>query len=167
MGTKIYNSDLTKELREGAKIQIGVDGIPSEIAEKVVPTMEVNPKLLRNTNITISVIAVATGAQVVYTTPLDKDFYLTNAEVSMIKDVTCDQATGSLVLNCTQDGATKNLVRIPIIALTAQNFAQSINLNCPMKIDRGTNLNYTASYTAGVMARVAGIKGFTVDNINA
>jgi hypothetical protein len=45
MGAKIYNSNLTKAIVDGAKLQISEGGIPSEIAEKVVPTMEVNPNL--------------------------------------------------------------------------------------------------------------------------
>ncbi len=47
MGAIIYNSDVTKELRDGGKISLR-DAIPNQLAEKVVPVMEVNPKFYKN-----------------------------------------------------------------------------------------------------------------------
>ena len=47
----IHNSDLTKELIEKAKLQTSHDSVPSQIADKVIPTLEVNPNLSRRTKI--------------------------------------------------------------------------------------------------------------------
>lgn len=69
---KIYNSDLTKELTDGAKIQTAFDKVPSEIAEKVVPVMEVNPKSLR----TINKVYYRTSAGTMFTTSSTNDTYL-------------------------------------------------------------------------------------------
>ncbi len=47
----INNADLTKELIAGAKIQLSYDDVPGRLATAVVPTMEVNPKLLQETTV--------------------------------------------------------------------------------------------------------------------
>jgi len=102
----------------------------------------------------------ATGTLTLYTTPSDKDFYLTTAILSMIKDVTCD-ATGGINLNAVIDGVTKEIIVYGILTLTAQ--ADTIVCNCPVpiKIDRNTAITVSGTYTAGTMRRSATVHGYT------
>jgi hypothetical protein len=164
----IHNTDLTKELKEGGKLQQLRDVIPSQLADKVVPVMEVNPKLLRITNTTATATVNATGAGTVYTTPADKDFFLTNVHLHVIKNVVCDAATGVYVnFTVVQDGATKSLIALSGITLTAQEDIVTLNLSQPMKIDRNSLIRWTGTYAAGVMVRSANVIGYVVENINA
>lgn len=162
-----YNSELSKEFTEGGKIQISRDRIPTEFAEKVVPVMEVNPKFFRRINILSTSNKPTTGANTAYTTPTDRDFFLTNVQFSLIKDSTCDQATGTVTLTSTQDGVSKTIVAIPVITLTAQSESIQVNFPYPIKLDRGVIVTTTATYTVGVMVRQTNLQGYTVDNINA
>lgn len=166
----IYNSDLSKELIDGAKIQISRDRIPNEIAEKVVPVMEVNPKLLRRADIILSANRVATGTTTIYTTPATgKDFYITDIGLSFSKDAACDMAIGDVYIGATINGVVTTLCRLATLTLTAESKAVEQNFKYPIKVDRGTAINLSAvgGYAAGLMSRSCTIKGYFVENINS
>lgn len=166
----INNSDLFKELKEGIKLQQLRDVIPSQLADKVVPVMEVNPKLLRRTNLIKSQSATANSNTTIYTTPTDKDFFLTNFVMQGIKDAVCDMATGQFFyLTVVIDGATTSLAPVSGITLTAQSERVVVVLAHPLKIDKGTNIILArgGAFAAGVFSRSATIMGYLVENINA
>lgn len=167
MGTKIYNSQLTAELREGAKIMTSVDATPSEIAEKVIPVMEVNPKFFRKVNGVVSVLLSATGSGTILANstiaPLKK-FVLTGFTYQIVKDVVCDVATGTITATLIQDGQTKTFLAVPVITLTAQQFSGEVTLNPPIETDMGTNISWASkAFTAGVMQRNITIYGYYID----
>jgi len=166
--SQIHNTDLFNEIRDAGKIQTSRDILPSQLADKVVPVMEVNPKLLRYPNIVISSGTTATGVvTMVNTTSSAKDFYITHAYISITKDVVCDAATGSISISATINGAARTIVGCSIITLTAQDKTISLDFSHPLKIDRGTSITLTGTYTAGVMSRIATIAGYYVENPNA
>jgi len=162
----IYNSDLSKELIEGAKIQTSFDSIPNQLAEKVVPVMEVNPKLLRRIDFIKSATKSVTGAST-FTSLTDSDVMITNLNVGMIKDVVCDAATGSIEVTIITDGVSKAIASIPIITLTAQNQIMCINFNPPIKMDRNTTFSLSGTYAAGVMVRNYTLSGYQIINPRA
>ena len=88
----IYNSDLFKEMASAGALQQAVDKIPNQLAEKVVPVMEVNPKLFRRINIIKQDDLQNATSSTTYTTPTDKDFFLTNLNFSYIKTNTATTA---------------------------------------------------------------------------
>jgi hypothetical protein len=164
MGTKIYNSALTKELREGAKIQSGIDSTPSEIADKVVPVMEVNPKLLRNINVVKDISSVATGAVTIYTTPTNQDFYLTNIVYCASADVTADNVYFRII--ATINGQAVNLINMRKISLREFNQNVVLNLPLPLKIDRGTTIQISSVWTVGSSNHHACIYGYIDEQTN-
>jgi len=162
---KIYNSDLFKELKDGAKIQQAVDRIPNEIAEKVIPVMEVNPKLLRTINIIKNVYGTATGNLTVYSVPSNKDFYLVGADISAQEDaLSTNTAT---YIAATIDGAAVRILQLSKLTLTADSKNGSISFNTPIKIDRGTNITLSNSFGAGAAVKTCTIYGYVIDNSNA
>jgi hypothetical protein len=162
---QIYNTDLSKELIKGASIQVNRDLVPSQLAEKVVPVMEVNPNLLRKANIYVGTGSAASGTSTVYTTPTNKDFYLIGISMALIKDATCDTATGKVTINGTPDGlAQLELIGIPIITLTAQSASISRDFIMPILLKRNTTINSTQTYTAGLSSRTFSIIGYVVEN---
>jgi hypothetical protein len=165
----IYNSDLTKEIREGAKVSLR-DVIPNQIADKVVPVMEVNPKLLRRINIVKIGLSSTTGNTTIYTTPTDKDFYLTGVQIGLIKDATNDMAIGNCGLTITPKGSPSTaVIGIPVLTLTAQNSSVTRDFSIPILLEKGSNIIFAQSsaYTVGLCSKEGTIIGYTVDNINA
>lgn len=157
----INNSDLTKELIEGAKINISDEAVPSQIAEKVVPVMEVNPKLLRTTNILSSYHATDSTSGTVYTTPANKDFYLTNVVLSLAKDVNATSVMSNV--NVYVNEQIVNILAIMGTSVTAQYETTTLNLKLPLLIDRNTAINITNSTAIASISARATIFGYTVE----
>jgi hypothetical protein len=162
---QIYNSDLTKELIEGAKIQTAFDVVPNQIAEKVVPTMEVNPKILQKLNYAHSNTATNATSVTIYTTPTDQDFYLSAVTLSLIKDVTSTSVKSAVT--ATINGVAQDLLSIPGITLTAQTAQISLSLPRDLKIDRGTNIVVTNSTNVANILATGVIFGYLVYNTTA
>lgn len=164
----IHNSELIKELKDGGKIQQLRDRIPQELADKVVPVMEVNPKLLRRTNIVFGARRESSGGTTLMTTDSVKETFITGIAYSITKDVACDMATANNVgVSIVQDGATRNIILASILTLTAQDKSVFVEFE-PMKIDKGTTVVIISNaFAAGTCQRTATIFGYTVDNPNA
>jgi hypothetical protein len=164
----IYNSDLFKEVREGIKTQQLRETIPSQLAEKIVPVMEVNPKLLRRAKpfAMASSLSNATSATI-YTAADNKDTFLTGASVSMIKDVTATAT--DMALKCISPDSTVayHLLRIAGITLTPQTMAISNSFVPPIQIKRGSNVTLTSDTNVGNIVIRAALTGYEIENINA
>jgi len=160
----IYNSDLSKELQQGAKLQLR-DRMPSELAEKVVPVMEVNPKLLKTTNYLVAGSGSATS-NTIATTPTDKDTYITNACLSMIKDATSTSTSTTLTITPFGQAAV-SVLRIACATLTAQTDSLTQNWSNPIRLARGSNIIITHSSNVANILGVAAVQGYTEENITA
>ena len=154
----IYNSDLSHELRDGAKIS-SRDEIPQELGKTVVPVMEVNPKLLRVCNWWRGAIG---AASTITTTPTDRDTYIVAAHLGIYK-LAADTGT-DVQLRCIVDGLSHNLLVIPGITLNANTTCLSISFPIPIKVDRGSVIS---TIGANVSRISGGVEGFQVENINA
>lgn len=161
----IYNSDVTKELIRVGKLQINRDKIPGELAEKVVPVVEVNPALLRKVNWGKSVKSTTTGATAVLAAAENKQIYLTGATLGLAKNAACDIATGSLTIDVSIEGQTLNILGLPIATLTASSEAISVNFNPAIKIDKGSAIYQTSlTWTAGAASRYSSVVGYYVED---
>lgn len=169
MGTKIYNSSLTKELIEGARIAVATDPTPSEIAEKVIPVMEVNPKLLRITNVLGSGSSATSAATITaLAADANNDIYLTSCEMTLDKDAICDASTSSSGLLCTVNGVASTLLSLGKITLTAQSTALTLTFRDPIKIDRNTTVRITMpTFSVGACIIATTVQGYRVHNVNA
>jgi len=155
---KHYNVTITQELNRFLNPK--GESVPVDVADFIQPVVLI--KAIGNINKGIN--SEVTGAINVYTTPTDKDFYLTSATFSMCKNAACDQGTGTLSLTGTVEGTTGiKLMGISTITLTAQDQTIHTPFEPPIKIDRGTILQQSASFTAGTMARLICIKGYTLE----
>ena len=158
----IQNHELTTELVKGSKLNSNFEQVPMQLAEKIVPVMEVNPKLLRRTSILRENNRSTSGTFTIYSTPSNQDFYLTGLYVSFIKDVVCDTATNSqgYYVGCYIDGSLRQLVEFPVITLTAQEGRIYLEFTKPIKIDRNTAITMPGTFTAGVCLRNAIVYGY-------
>lgn len=158
MGAKIYNSNLTKQIIDGAKLQLSEGGIPSEIAEKVIPTMEVNPNLLRTIN--YAILKGSTGT--VYTVPDNQDFYLVAATMQVNGTTTANNTLTVITENGTSSIILYLSTRVSAL-IDIDNQSQHVTFPIPMKIKRGSNISFSLGSTLGNVV----IFGYSVDNPNA
>lgn len=155
------NTEVVNEIRNALKTQIN-DKIVNPI-----PVIEVNPKIVK-TPIAGYNTRTATGGVAVYTTPSSQDFYLTELTYGMVKDAANDMATGNVTVSVTIGGAVTNIVAVPIITLTAQQYLIQLIFSHPLKLDRGTSITITSqAYAAGTMVRSVAYVGFIDEASNA
>ncbi len=160
----INNQDALKILRDSAKVQ-NIEPIPNQLADKIVGTWESNPMLSRRMNVLKQQTSVITGTETIYTTPTDKDFYLTYAQMAYAKDAVCNIASGAISISATPDGqAASSILRLSVITATAQHDNIVIELSHPIKLARNSGLNITGTFGAGVLVRNSVIGGYTVEN---
>lgn len=162
----IHNSDLFKEFRDGAKTQQLTDVIPTQLADKIVPVMEVNPKFFRRCNFFASGNRTTSGATTLATSATDKDTFITNIYLGWVFDVLTVITVNRV--QCVVDGLTVTILLAPnsnAVAGTAG--AISVPLCFPIKVDRGTAITLGVTSSAGTYSVSAGIIGYTVENIRA
>lgn len=158
----IYNSDLSKELTDGAKIQVSRDSVPNQLAEKVVPVMEVNPKMFRRINF----IKNATSGGTVYTTPTDKDFYYVGSNISGANSTASQNSTLNLtVVPEGQAAVSVNaLYGRTTVILDVVSVVSNVILPFPIKLAKGSAITANASNWNGLNLSIF---GYFVDNPNA
>jgi hypothetical protein len=160
----IYNSDVSKELREGTKAQTARDVLPSQLAEKVVPVMEVNPKLLKTANIVLSNSRNTTGSLSITLPAVGRKTYISSLTINVIQNATCDIATGFIFVNGTFQGTTATFAALPVITLTALTIEKTISFPTPIELDEGTSITLGGTFTAGICLRSISITAYTIDN---
>jgi hypothetical protein len=156
-----YNSDTTNELVQAGKLQQNNDFIPNQFADKIVPVINVNPKDYRRVNVVSANTIATAGDCAIYTTPADRDFFLTNLIVHIQADLTCDCANWRCYVQI--DGATKNILSIQRITGAASDNTYILNFETPIKIDRGSGIGIAGNKTAGTLYKDGSIAGYTVN----
>lgn len=154
--------ELLREIRNGANIQQLRDIVPSQLAEKVVPVMEVNPRLLKNNNIVKNLAVSTTGASTIYTTPATRDFYITGFYINGKTDVANDGVLATIGFTIDKTAQSLYVVRFP--PLVVQYITSGFYLCQPIKVDRSTNITANLAFTAGTCAFTFGVFGYTVDD---
>lgn len=112
-------------------------------------------------NVVRNILGTSTGTGTLYTTPTDKDFYLTSVQISVQANAACDSTFA--VIRCTIEGIIRNVIGIAKLTLTATSEAVSITFTTPVKIDRGTAIQTNNTFTAGSQTISAQITGYTVE----
>lgn len=116
----------------------------------------------RCANIVRSQSSVATGAVTVFTCPSDKDFYLLACTLAINEDATSDNT--NTTLRVVIDGVNQNVINLRKLTTTAINQNISVSIPYPgIKIDRGSVIAMTNTFTVGNAAKSASIIGYTVE----
>ena len=164
---QIHNSDLTKELTEVAKLQIGRDIVPNQIADKIVPVIDVNPwhnKIAKPFSTLNSLINQLQSTA--YTCSSVKDTYLTGVTLSMIKDAT-STATDLRLTVVDEFGGTQALLRIAGFTLTAQSVTITHTFPNPLKLKKGSSIMLLSDTNVANITMRSTIQGFEIDNTGA
>lgn len=145
-------------------LQTAVERTRFDLKETIQPIIDATPEDF--VDIVRNISSLANSNPTIFTTPSDRDFFLTSTTVSFIKDATCNLATG--IAASTQvvvNGNTDELCGHVGITLTVGNGFLTQTFNPPIKIDRGTTIigNRGNAFTLGVYVRQHTITGFLRD----
>lgn len=134
-----YNTQISSRMRQ--LFNFKGESQPDQVDDVIVPVAPVQPSS------TIHFLAEATNATsaTLLTTPTDRDFYITCAQLVTVRDAGATSVAQSL--RCTVDGQTFYLAYIPSLsgAAVLGPVAISNTFNPPIKCDRGTTVIVTNS----------------------
>ena len=144
----INNAQLIKNLIDTAKINISAERVPSQLAEKIVPVLEVKPQpQIKLSALTLSDATTGT----MFTTHATKRTFVIAAAISTTKDAISNAHFSGIGVNAFGKSALL-LVGIQFEPLTAQsNLSQVISLPFPIELEKNTIVNvYNSSATASI-----------------
>jgi len=158
----VFNATANRQIDDNIKTDLilkeGYDIVPKSVNTFIQPVYEVYN---RSCNVSRVISAVTTGTVTLFTAIGDRDVFVTALSLSIIKDATCNIATGTIELNTTVRGVATALLAIAVISVTAQSERITISFPTPVMIDRNTAITLTGTYTLGVMARVATLEAYS------
>lgn len=155
MSQRVKNTRIKNYFIDILKLNPLQDVIPDYVRQDIQPVVEIDKPF---TNIVRYGSCVNAAAVSLYTTPTDKDFYLTAAQIAFIKDATATSVRSTIV--ATVDGVQQRILDIPQITLTAQTGGLTISFPYPIRIDRGTQILTSGSTTTGNITTDAVIYGY-------
>jgi hypothetical protein len=136
------------------------------VSNELAPLTPVIP-ILRYANIARSAVNLNSASATIYTTPSDKDFYLTAAAIARTSS---NAATGvQSTITATIEGVSRVLLDLPRLTSQQEQPASSLSQTwayCPIKIDRNTIIAVTNNDGTGTIRTHATIQGYTVEVIS-
>jgi len=139
-------------------LQSGSDKIPQYIQDNVQPVVEITPKI---TDVVVAGSANVTTSTVIYSTPSDKDFYLTFLEISVTKDAVNDNLWTYAGVKL--GGLERAFCSLQFQTTTAGSAALIHDFGHPVKVDRGTDIRVIGSFAAGNMVKRLTVGGFILE----
>lgn len=152
----MVNSEQVAEEIKALGLQPGANIIPVPV-----PVVETNPKMLRRCEIVKTASAANATSATIYTTPADKDFYLSAVGLSCIKDATSTSTLSSIVT--TVLGSSVVVIGIAGFTLTAQNDTMTLNFPVPIKVDRNVVISVNNSTNVANVTSRGSIAGYIVE----
>ena len=151
-------------IREVSKI-LGhqVENKPELDTSKIVLTSEINPKLLKFCNVVVRATSTTSSTSTIYTTPTDKEFYLTGISLSYSATVLNDQTRIYIQTQTLPSNLMAPIIDINVVTTVAQSNNFSRDFTIPLKIAPGTIIGLVKSFTAGAGSYTANIVGYTID----
>ena len=155
MFNQTSNIQIDDNIKTDLILKEGVDVIPKTITPTIQPVYDVYK---RYSNVVRSSSRTTTGSTTIYTTPTDRDFFLTNIYMSNQSDATCDST--SIFIQFTVLGVVTYYL-FPKLTLTALNQTNNIQFAAPIRVDRGTSIIMTQTFSVGASTSHGLISGFT------
>jgi len=149
-----YNSSISQDLNRIFDLKGESTDLVSDIIMPVVP-------IVRNIDIVRNASSTASGSAIIYTTPSDKDFYLTSVYLSIAADALAEWTSSTI--NTTILGVARVLVYIVRPTLIPTWTHIYVPFNIPLKLDRGVTISSNITFAAGNTTRAYSIQGYTVE----
>ena len=157
---EIQSKEIIDKMSDELKVQPAMT-LPRELGKMIVPTYSVNP--IRIANIVEFFNKNNTGTSTIFTTPADRDFFLTGASISGSADVLYDGLT-CRVSGTLPNGAAVDLIMSknrPLVVFG--NVFHSRDYTHPIKLKKGSTITVTLSFAAGTPLYSIVIQGYTTD----
>jgi len=159
---RINRSDVIQKAVNDLAFSASGEKIPNETLDKVQLTYNLNRQF---STFIVSTSSSATGTTTLTLTGIPGDIYITSINLSLIKDATCDIATGKFQGTATTDlGVATALVGIAMLTLTAQSENIYVSFPYPIKLKSGTNMSFAKTFTAGALSFGVSVTGFNVSS---
>lgn len=131
------------------------------LSDDVIPNIQPVVNLIRSPNIVRINAALNAASATVFTTPTDRDFFLVNVGLTLIKDVTSTSTFSrvSIVLA----GVRVAILQVDTLSVTAQTAQLAFNLSYPIKIDPGTTILVENGTAVANIDAACTIVGYTTD----
>lgn len=153
------NKKIVGNVLDVLKLNPITDAVPRQVVPTIQPVFEVTPSYAA---IIRDGARSTTGTTTLFTTPSDRDFFLTYAQITQSTDVTADN-TGC-ELDVTVDGTLRSVLQIVKQTTTATSgLTNRGTFAFPLKLDRGTGVVITHSFTVGASSIQASVQGFLGD----
>ena len=122
---------ITKELG----LQTAVEGTSFDLLKTIQPIIEMKEEIF--VNVVESTTNVNVASITLFTTPTDRDFFLTGAALNWQTDVTSTN-TATKIEAVRESGQTEDIIRLSGITATVKNFSISRDFIVPIKLKRGS-----------------------------
>lgn len=149
------NVQIDDNIKTDLILKEGVDLIPKVVNPSIQPVYNV---LRRICNIAREASRTSSGTSAIYTTPTDRDFFLTGMHMAFQANATSDGT--SLIFAFTPAGQSATTITIPKLTTTAITASLVKDFSIPIKLERGTAINITYAFAAGASTVSASITGF-------
>ena len=157
----IQSKEVVDKISEELKVQPAIE-IPRELAKQIQLTYDVGAEdiIQEEESLSDATARTATGTFIGFTTPTGRDFFMTNLNVSILKDVACDITTGEIIVAIRVGGKVITITSFPITTLLVQSATQNLVFPHPIKLDRGSTITMAGTFTAGALIRSLSVQGF-------
>jgi len=138
----INNSKIQERIASEAKIQLSVDAVPTQLAEKVVPVLVSNPL----PEIKIEYDAASnTTSSIIMTTSTKKRTFLRGASIAVSKDASAT-STYVRVSIIPKGSSSRSILYLRLETLTAvQGLSTSKDFIFPIELEKGSVISAEAS----------------------
>lgn len=155
---KHYNPSISRDCVRILNLKGESTDLVDDVLVPVIPIVRFN-------NVVREVEGAGSGNATIFTTPADKDFYLTSWVLNYATDAACDTVT--IAIQCTIEGVSRYLIRKKKITTTADDKAIVCTYTEPIKIDRNTVMSLVCSFAAGNCPRSCTITGYTMETLTS
>lgn len=155
----IRNSELLNNIRKITGDDLTISKIPSELAEKVLPVIDLTPLGTKVSNVWRDGTLIMTGSLLLYTCPANRDFFLTNLWLNLSTMVGGDNLEGYLQFT-DEEGSVRKFVISNMSSIAGSIDSNSLNLVFPLKLKRDSQINLILAAGAAVGNLFGGIVGF-------
>lgn len=155
-----FNDTQNKDLIINAIDELKLNPITDAIPKAVVPTIQPVYKVERKVDKVFYLsLSASTGGATIYTGNPNKTFYITSISVSTQSDATCDNT--QILLLATLSGIVTNIIAgFRKLTTTAQVRDIHLDFSTPIKVDKGTNVDFSNAFTVGSCVSLVILRGY-------
>jgi hypothetical protein len=140
----IDNSDTKKEINDAIRGNAVSNIAPTQLANQVIPVLDVNPKNFR----IINVIKGNSAAGTLYTTPTDQDFFLCALTLSASNKTASQDTIASITCFPKGETTARTLIQVNFSTsalIDVNHDSLSLTFEQPILLERGSIISLTAT----------------------